>query len=374
MNFIPVCEPLLNGNEKKYVADCMDTAWISSSGKYVKAFEEKFAQYCDVKYAVGVCNGTQAIHLALRALGVGKGDEVIIPNFTMIATAFAVCYTRAMPVFVDAEAETWNIDVEKIEEKITNKTKVILPVSIFGHPCEFDKIHELARKYNLKILEDAAESHGSEYKGMKTGSLADITAFSFFANKNITTGEGGMIVTDDEDLYDKCRYYKNLCFPLEGGRTYKHNDIGYNYRISNIHSAIGLAQVEKADEYRAMRINNANIYRRELADIEGISMQNTKDDVLHVHWMNGILINPEKYGRTRDELIQHLKDNGIDTRLLFLGMNKQPSLLKYGCDCTNEYSVSDNLHENGLYLPSSSGLDETTIIKICEVIRAYSTL
>ncbi len=285
-------------------------------------------------------------------------------------------YTGAMPVFVDAEAETWNIDVEKIVEKITNKTKVILPVSIFGHPCEFDKIHELAKKYNFKILEDAAESHGSEYKGLKTGSLADITAFSFFANKNITTGEGGMIVTDDEDLYNKCRYYKNLCFPLEGGRNYKHNDIGYNYRISNyrisnIHSAIGLAQVEKADEYRAMRIKNADIYKRELLDIEGISMQNTKDNVLHVHWMNGILINPEKYGRTRDELIQHLKENGIDTRLLFWGMNKQPSLIKYGCNCADEYPVSDNLYKNGLYLPSSSGLDEQSIIKICKIIRNY---
>lgn len=370
MSFIPVCEPFLNGNEKQYVADCMDTGWISSAGKYVKAFEEKFAEYCGVKYAVGVCNGTVAIHLALTALGIKKGDEVIIPNFTMIATAFAVCYTGAMPVFVDADPNTWNIDVEKIEEKITKKTKAIMPVSIFGHPCEFDKIRELANKHNLKIIEDAAESHGAEYNGIKTGALADITTFSFFANKNITTGEGGMVVTDDKELYDKCRYYKNLCFPLDGNRNYTHNHIGFNYRISNIHSAIGLAQVEKADEYRAMRIKNAELYSKQLSNIEGITLQTTNKNVLHVHWMNGILLDPKKYGRTRDELIKLLKDNGIDSRLLFLGMNKQPALQQYGCNCEGEYTVSDNLYENGLYLPSSSSLDEKTIIKICEIIKS----
>lgn len=180
MQFIPVCEPYLTGNEKKYVSDCIETGWISSAGKYVTAFEQKFTEYCGAKYAVGTCNGTVALHLALVSLGIGKGDEVIIPSFTMIATAFAVCYTGAMPVFVDAEKDSWNIDVKKIEACITHRTKAILPVSIFGHPCEMDEINALAKKHNLSVIEDAAESHGAEYKGKRTGTLADITVFSFF--------------------------------------------------------------------------------------------------------------------------------------------------------------------------------------------------
>ena len=252
--FIPVCEPFLDGNELKYINEAVRDGWISSSGRFVSLFEQKFAEYCGVKYGVAVCNGTVALHLGLVSLGIGKDDEVIIPDFTMIASAFAVCYTGAKPIFVDAETETWNINPEKIEEKITSRTKAIMPVSIFGHPCEMDRIHEIAGKYNLAVIEDAAESHGAEYNGKKTGSLADITAFSFYANKNLTTGEGGMVVTDDEKLYKKALYHKNLCFSLDAPRDYMHNDIGFNYRMSNLHAALGLAQVEKADEYRSMRI------------------------------------------------------------------------------------------------------------------------
>ena len=349
----------------------MSTGWISSAGKYVKAFEESFASYCGTKYAVGVCNGTVALHLALTALGIKKGDEVIIPNFTMIASAFAVCYTGAVPVFVDAEPETWNIDVSKIEEKISKRTKAIMPVSIFGHPCEMDKIWELAKKYNLKVIEDAAESHGAEYKGKKTGNLAEITAFSFFANKNLTTGEGGMVVTNDELLYKKCLYFKNLCFPLDAPRNYKHNDIGFNYRISNIHSAIGLAQVEKADEYRNLRIKNANLYIKYLKNIPGIVTQKTKSEVLNVHWMNGIVIDPSIYGRTRTELIIELKDNNIDTRLFFIGMNKQSALNKFGCNISGSYPITDWLSQNGFYLPSGSNLSEETIFNVCKVIQKF---
>jgi perosamine synthetase len=367
-NFIPVCEPYLNGNEQKYVQDCISTGWISSSGKYVKEFELRFAEYCGVKYAVGVTNGTVAIHLALVAAGIGKGDEVIIPNFTMIATAFAVCYTGAIPVFVDADKSTWNINEALIEEKITNRTKAIMPVSIFGHPCAMDKINSLARKYNLLVIEDAAESHGAEYNGIKTGNLADITTFSFFANKNLTTGEGGMVVTNNEQFYRKSVYYKNLCFPLDSPRNYMHNDIGFNYRISNIHSAIGLAQVEKADEYRDLRIKNAGLYKKYLAGIQGILFQETKNNVLNVHWMNVIVIVPSEFGRSRDSLVAKLFENNIDTRLLFQGMNKQPSLAKHGCNMEGDYPVTENLSNNGFYLPSASNLKEETIHRICEII------
>lgn len=370
-NFIPVCEPFLNGNEIKYVNECVSTGWISSTGRFVKEFEEKFASYCGVKYGVAVCNGTVALHLALVALGVKEGDEVIIPNFTMIASAFAVCYTGAKPVFVDAEASTWNIDAEKIEEKITSKTKAIMPVSIFGHPCDMDKINALAKKYNLVVIEDAAESHGAEYKGKKTGTLAHATAFSFFANKNLTTGEGGMVVTDDEETNQKLRYYKNLCFPLDAPRNYMHQHIGFNYRMSNIHAALGLAQVEKADEYKAMRIRNAEMYKSILAEVPGIKCQETKKDIVNVHWMNGILVDHIKYGKTRDELIVHLKANNIDTRLFFVGMNHQPSLINYGCNADISYPITDNLSNNGFYLPSASNLSEQTIEYICRIIKLF---
>jgi len=374
---IPVCEPALLGNEKKYVLDAIETGWISSAGKYIPAFENAFAKYCGVKHGIAVTNGTIALHLALVALGIGKGDEVIIPDFTMIASAFAVCYTGAVPVFVDAEPETWNIDTTKIEEKITKRTKAIMPVHIYGHPCDMEPIWDLAKKYNLKIIEDAAEVHGAEitykYKNdcitKKTGSLGDIAIFSFYANKIITTGEGGMVVTDNDELAEKCRYYKNLCFPLKGGRSYIHNDIGFNYRMSNIHAAIGLAQTELADKYVEMRRHNNSLYKKYLKDVPGITLQPEKEWAKNVYWMNGIVINPEEYGMTRDELMIKLCENGIDSRLFFTGMHRQPSLQQYGCECSGEYLVSDWLAENGFYLPSSSGLKEYQIMRICEIIK-----
>lgn len=370
-DFIPVCEPLLGGNELKYITDAASTGWISSSGKYVTQFEDAFAKYCGVKYGVAVCNGTVAIHLALAALGIGKGDEVIIPSFTMIATAFAVCYTGAKPVFVDADKDTWNIDVTKIKEKITSHTKAIIPVHIFGNPCDMNAICSIAKKHNLYIIEDAAEAHGAEFVGKKTGSFSDIASFSFFANKNLTTGEGGMVVTDNEKYYKKCKYFKNMCFPVDAPRVYSHDDIGFNYRMSNLHAAIGLAQTEKANEYRDMRIKNAELYKKYLSDCLGIIFQKDQQNGLNVHWMNAIVINPLEYGHTKEELIAYLKENKIDTRLLFTSMHRQKSLQKYGCDCSGSYPVTDWLSENGFYLPSASSLTEKQIKHICDVIKDY---
>lgn len=370
-DFIPVCEPLLNGNELKYVDDAVRTGWISSSGDYVNKFESKFAEYVQSKYGIAVCNGTVALHLALVALGIGKNDEVIIPSFTMIATAFAVCYTGATPVFVDADKETWNIDVTKIEEKITKNTKAIIPVHIFGNPCNMDEISKIAKKYNLFVIEDAAEAHGAEYNGKKIGSFSDIACFSFFANKNLTTGEGGMCITNNEEYNKLCRYYKNMCFPLDGTRNYMHENIGFNYRMSNIHAAIGLAQVEKADEYRKLRIRNAQLYKKYLENCEGIIFQRDTPNSLNVNWMNTIIIDDKKYGHTKDELILYLKSNGIDTRLLFKSMNRQPSLRKFGCDCSGAYPITDWLSDNGFYLPSGSNLSEEEISKICSLIKQF---
>lgn len=372
MAFIPVCEPMLAGNELKYVTEAVSTGWISSSGKYVTEFEKQFAEYCGCKYGIAVCNGTIALHLALIGLGIGKGDEVIVPTFTMIASAFAVCYTGAKPVFVDADKDTWNIDVKKIEEKITSKTKAIMPVHIFGKMCDMDAIHALAKKYNLYVLEDAAEAHGASYHGVKAGASSDIAAFSFFANKNITTGEGGMVVTNNKEFYDRARYFKNVCFPLDGPRNYQHEDIGYNYRMSNVVAAIGLAQVERADDYKEMRIRNHQLYKKYLSGVPGILFQSEPyKDCVDVCWMNTIVINSKEYGHTKDELIAYLKENEIDTRLLFTGMHKQKALQDFGCDCSGDYPVCEWLTENGFYLPSASSLTEDQIKKICDVIISF---
>lgn len=370
--FIPVCEPLLAGNELKYVTDAVSTGWISSAGKYVTEFENQFAAYSDCKYGVAVCNGTIALHLALVALGIKEGDEVIVPTFTMIASAFAVCYTGAKPVFVDADPETWNIDVKKIEEKITSRTKAIMPVHIFGQMCDMDAIQALADKYHLYVIEDAAEAHGATWKGHKAGSCSHVGCFSFFANKNVTTGEGGMVVTNDEELYQKLKYYKNVCFPVNGPRNYLHNDIGFNYRMSNVVAAIGLAQTEKADEYKALRMRNNALYRKYLAGVPGIRFQTVLPEAECVSWMNTVVIDPKEYGHTKDELVAYLKENNVDTRLLFNGMHRQKSLSDFGCDCAGEYPVCDWLTENGFYLPSASSLTEETIKAIGELIKNFA--
>ena len=367
--YIPVCEPLLAGREKEYVMEALESGWISSSGKYIPAFENAFAEYIGVKHAVAVTNGTNAIHLALVALGIGKGDEVIIPDFTMIASAFAVCYTGAKPVFVDAEPRSWNIDTEKIEEKITARTKAIMAVHIYGHPCEMKRLTEIAKNHELTIIEDAAEIHGAEYLGRKCGSLGDIAAFSFFANKIATTGEGGMVLADNDELARKCRYYKNLCFPPDGERNFLHNDIGFNYRMSNIHAALGLAQVEKLDYYVEKRRRNNKLYAQYLSDLPGIIFQEELPGCKSVSWMNGIVIEEEKFGIHRNELMIKLKDAGIETRCFFRGMHVQQSLIKYGCDCSGDYEITEWLSDNGLYLPSGSNLTPDDIEGISSTIR-----
>lgn len=369
-NFLPVCEPLLAGNELRYVTDAISTGWISSSGSYVGKFEESFAAWCGAKYGIAVCNGTVALHLAMVALGVGSGDEVILPDFTMIASALAVCYTGAKPVFVDAEADTWNISPSAVEKAITSHTKGIMAVHIFGNPCDMTALNALAKKHGLFLMEDAAESHGAQWQGVRTGNLSSIAGFSFFANKNLTTGEGGMVLTNDKSLADACRYYKNVCFSPNAPRNYLHDNIGFNYRMSNLHAAIGLAQTEKAEEYLALRQEHGRMYRERLSVIPGISLQTIRPEAHCAFWMNGIALTKE-YGRSRNALMSYLKSEGIDTRLFFNGMHRQPALQKFGCDCTGAFPVSDFLADNGFYLPSGSGLNEADIDRVCESIAKF---
>ena len=367
---IPVCEPILDGKELEYVTDCVKTTWISSNGKYIPLFEEKFAEFCQTKYGVACNNGTTAIHLALESLGIGKGDEVIIPTFTMIATCNAVIYSGAKPVLVDSEMETWNMDPEVIEEKITPKTKAILVVHTYGHPVDMDPILEIAQKHNLFVIEDAAEAHGGEYKGKRCGSLGDVGCFSFYSNKIITTGEGGMVVTNNEEYAGKARLLRNHAFSKP---RFIHHELGYNYRITNIQAAIGLAQMEQAEYLVNRRIENAKKYNSLLKDVEGVTIPPEKDWAKNVYWMYSILIEDE-FGLSKDEMMEKLKEKGVDTRSFFYGMHQQP-IFKNGNDerfpdCTGLYPVADEFSQKGLYLPSSGKLTNKEIETVVATIKS----
>jgi len=372
MKFIPVCEPSLIGKEKKYVKDCLKTNWISSAGKYIDLFEESFAKFCNVKYGVACSNGTTAIHLALETLKIGPGDEVIIPDFTMIGTVNAVLYAGATPVFVDSEKETWNIDTTKIKEKITKKTKAIMIVHTYGHPVDMDPVIELAKKNKLYVIEDAAEAHGAEYKGKRIGSLSDIACFSFYGNKILTTGEGGMIVTNNKDFAERAKYLRNHAFGIP---RFLHKEIGFNYRMTNIQAAIGLAQTENAEKLVDMRIRNAKLYNKYLKKIPGIILPPEKDWAKNVYWMYGIVIYPKAFGMSAGKLRKKLKENGIDTRAFFIPLHKQPMFKKKDPrfpDIKGKYPVAEWLSENGFYLPSTSTLKKRQIRKIAKTIKKIS--
>jgi len=367
---IPVCEPTLNGNEKKYVDECMDTTWISSGGKFIELFEKSFAEFCNIKHAISCSNGTAALHLALAALGIGKGDEVIVPNFTMAASVNAVIYTGAKPVFVDADKETWCIDTVKIKEKITGNTKAIMAVHIYGHACDMDEINKIAKENKLFVIEDAAEAHGGEYKTKRCGSLGDVAAFSFYGNKIITTGEGGMVTTNDLKIAEKVKELKNHCFG-KGIDRFSHKCIGFNYRMTNIQAAIGLAQMEKADELVASRIRNAKLYNSLLKD-EGLILPPEKEWAKNVYWMYGIVLG-DSIKLSREDFMAKLRKKGVDTRSFFKPMHEQPcyrqSSLPNLPDCSGNYPVSEWLGKKGFYLPSSSSLTEEHVRRVCNTIK-----
>jgi perosamine synthetase len=367
--FIPVCEPNLGGRELEYVTKAVSGGWISSSGSYVAEFEREFAKYLGVPHAVTTTSGTTALHLALVAAGIGPGDEVIIPSFTMIASAFAVCYTGAKPVFVDSDVTNWNIDPSLVAAKVTKKTKAIMPVHVYGHACDMDELQKIADAHGLLVIEDAAEAIGSYYKGRKCGAIGDINCFSLFANKLITTGEGGMVVARDDRFIERLRYYKNLCFPLDGSRRYVHDEIGFNYRMPNVLAAIGLAQLERADFYLECRRSNAVRYNARLLGQRGITIPPEAPWTSSSYWMYSILIGDD-FGMSRDEVMTRLKAAGIETRSFFVSMHRQPALAKYGCDVSGQYPVTDELSRTGLYLPSTSGLTDAQIARISKELLA----
>lgn len=359
---IPVAEPLLGEGELRNVIDCIKSGWISSRGSYITEFERRFSGYCGVRYGVTTTSGTTALHLALAALGLKKGDEVILPAFTMIASANAIVYTGAKPVLVDAEHDTWNMDASKVEEKITKRTKAIMPVHIYGHPVDMDPLLELAEEHDLYVVEDAAEVHGGEYKGRKAGGLGDAGCFSFYANKIITTGEGGMIVTDDEGIYERASLLKDLAFTKD--RTYIHRALGYNYRMTNLQAAVGLAQLERIEENIAIKRRNAALYNSLLEGINGVTTPTERPWAKNVYWMYSILVEDE-FGMGRDELRERLRQKGVDTRAFFVPMHLQPVFQGMGLFRGERYPVAEELSRKGLYLPSGLTLTEAQIRQVC---------
>jgi len=355
---IPVCRPTFIKNEKNFVYEALGELNISSHGKFVEGFEELWSQYCGCKHGISCTNGTTALHLALLTLGIGKKDEVIVPNFCMIAVPNAVTYVGAKPVFVDVREDDWNIDWTQIEAKITRKTKAIMVVHNFGNPCNMSFILALAKKHNLFVIEDCSEAHGATYNGQKVSSFGDVAIFSFYANKIITTGEGGMLITNDTHISNRCKYLRNHCFDKP---RFIHQEIGYNYRMSNLHCAIGVAQASQADKLIEMRNEVSDIYTKELKNIKGITIQpKVKGSVC---WMFCILV------EDKDGLMAFLEKTGIETRSLFYPNHLQPCYKHL--KIKGKFPVSEMLWEKGLYLPTSTDLTDLEIKKICETIRSY---
>lgn len=358
---IPVYQPSLIGNEKKYVMDCLDSTWISSKGAYLQKFEEAFATKIGAKHATAVSNGTVALHLALLALGVGPGDEVIVPTLTYIASVNAIRYVGATPVFVDSLRGTWQADPTDIERKITSNTKAIMVVHLYGQASEMDAIMAIAKSHNIFVVEDAAEAFGSKYKNTSVGSIGDIGTFSFFGNKTITTGEGGMVVTNDQTLIDRVIHFKGQ--GLANHRQYWHDVVGYNYRMTNICAAIGLAQLEQADQFIGRKREIANLYRNLLSDLP-VEFQDEAPETFHTYWMFSILVSNAKI---RDDLRDYLMKKGIETRPLFYPVHTMPM---YSTPFQS-LKVAEDLGWRGINLPSYPSLHDSQINKICDCIKAF---
>lgn len=358
---IPIYQPSLDGNEKKYVNECIDTNWISSKGEFIKKFEDGFCKYIGSKYATSVCNGTVALHLALVTLGIGYGDEVIVPSFTYIASVSTISHAGATPIFVDSLQSTWQMDPASVRKKITPKTKAIMVVHLYGHPCEMDELVKIAKENDLFIIEDCAEAFGSKYKEQHVGTFGDISTFSFYGNKTITTGEGGMVVTNDETLYD--RAYHLRMHGLAKYREYWHDVLGYNYRMTNICAALGLAQLEKADEKIKKKRALAEKYNKLLGGLP-ITPHKETENVFHTFWMYSILTETSEL---REELREHLKENGIETRPTFYPVHTMPMYSKN----FQKLPVAESLGWRGINLPSWPDLNDEELNFIAEKIKEF---
>jgi perosamine synthetase len=372
---IPVSEPLLADRESEYVEACIKTGWISSSGPLIDEFEQKWSQYCGRKYGVSVCNGTAALQAAIEALHLTKGDEVILPTFTIISCASAILYAGGTPVLVDVDPRTWTMDVAQVAEKITSRTKAIMVVHIYGHPADLDPIIALADRHGLAIIEDAAEAHGAEYLSGRTttapqwrrcGSFGTASCFSFYANKLITTGEGGMVLADDPGLAGKLRSLRNLCFQTE--RRFSHEELGFNFRFTNIQAALGLAQLERMDKIVAKKRWMGQEYTNRLQGIAGLQLPVEEPWARSVYWMYGVVLS-EDTGMDASAFARKLVDRGIETRPFFLGMHEQPVFQRRGLFKGERYPIAERLAQRGLYLPSGMALTEEQLRCVVETVR-----
>ncbi|MEO5858719.1 MAG: DegT/DnrJ/EryC1/StrS family aminotransferase [Pyrinomonadaceae bacterium] len=360
---VPVASPLFIGNEKKYVDACMDSGWISSAGNYVSLFENSFADYCGVRHAIACCNGTVALHLALMALGVQAGDEVIVPTLTFVATPNSVVYCGAQPVFVDSEPASWNLDPQKVESKITANTKGIIAVHLYGHPAEMSELRKIADRHGLFLLEDAAEAVGAMFDGRIVGSLGDAATFSFYANKIITTGEGGMVVTNDDTIAERVRLLRGQ--GMDPDRRYWHPVVGYNYRMMNLAAALGLAQLETIDRHLELRLRVAEEYRRLLDGVSGIQFQFEQQRAKHVYWMFSVVLDPNIW-HDRDVVMHKLAERGVETRPIFYPAHSMPPYEKAAQN--EKFSVAEWLNANGLSLPTWAGMTENDVRLVCDAL------
>ncbi len=371
---IPVSEPVVGVRELEYVGECLRSGWISSSGRFIEAFEEKWAAYCGRQHGVAVCNGTAALAAAVQAIGLGDEDEVIVPTFTIISCALAVIESGATPVWVDADPTTWTMDVAQLTAAITPRTRAIMPVHIYGHPVDMDPVIRFAREHDLSVIEDAAEAHGAEYlcdrgseasRWRRCGGFGKLSCFSFYANKLVTTGEGGMVLTDDPRLADRVRSLRNLCF--QPNRRFMHEELGHNFRMTNVQAAIGLGQVERIGETIARKRAIGKVYTARLKEIQALQLPVEQPWARSVYWMYGVVVR-EETGMTAADLAGRLHRAGVETRPFFVGMHEQPVIRRLGLAGDNPCPVAASLARQGLYLPSGVGLTDQQIDQVCKVL------
>ncbi len=366
MNFIPVNEPLLDGNEKKYLNECIDTGWISSEGPFIKKFEDGLAARAGRKHGIAVANGTVAIDAAIEALNITQGDEVILPTFTIISCISQILRCGAKPVFIDCDPKTWNIDVSKIAEKITKKTKAIMVVHIYGLPVDMDPVLKICKEYNLYLIEDAAEMHGQTYRGKACGSFGDLSTFSFYPNKHITTGEGGMIMTDNDALAEKCKSLRNLCFIPP--RRFVHEDIGWNFRMTNLQAALGVAQLERLDLFVEKKRKMGAFYTERLKHLEALQLPIEETEYAkNIYWVFAMVIKDD-HKWDAEKAMNELGKLGIGTRPFFWPMHEQPVLAKYGFGEQPCLVNSEKIARRGFYIPSGLNLTTEQMEKVSEAV------
>lgn len=373
---IPVNEPLLAGRELEYLTDCIRSGWISSAGSYLDRFEQGWADYCGAKYGVAVSNGTAALYASVASLRLQPGDEVILPSFTIISCAQAVTSAAGVPVVVDCDPQTWCMDTEAVASRITERTRAIMPVHIYGHPVDMDAIVDLARRHALVVIEDAAEAHGAQYlcghggnnaQWRRCGSLGDVSTFSFYANKLLTTGEGGMVLCDDAETAEFLRRHRNLGFAPP--RRFEHNELGHNYRMTNMQAALGLAQLERIDEIVAKKRWMGNAYNEGLADVVGLQLPVECEWARQVYWMYAVVLSDE-HGIDAVRFAELMLERGVQTRPFFLGMHEQPVFRRSGLFHGERYPTTERIARMGVYLPSGMTLTEAQVSAVCEAVQA----